>query len=217
MKHLISVRFLLCLSAAFILFAIGCYFFPRSIISHAVPYLTYPISVFHPDYVTRSSLDGENALLLDAITLETKTQGNTQQHFRRKVQIRHEIGSLFGMPLVFYPLLFSWPGISFRYRLKGALLLLLPMLLLISVDISLTLLLEIETRLVEPTPWDRIMLYLAQGLNGGGRQFLGLLLFAAAMAPRFLKKPVYIAGSSLERNSPCPCGSGKKYKNCCMK
>ncbi|MHC4445853.1 MAG: SEC-C metal-binding domain-containing protein [Planctomycetota bacterium] len=25
------------------------------------------------------------------------------------------------------------------------------------------------------------------------------------------------AGRSLGRNDPCPCGSGKKYKNCCMR
>jgi preprotein translocase subunit SecA len=24
-------------------------------------------------------------------------------------------------------------------------------------------------------------------------------------------------GASVSRNSPCPCGSGKKYKNCCMR
>jgi hypothetical protein len=217
MKHLISARFLLCLLAAFILFAIACYFFPRSIIGYAVPFLTYPISVFHPDYTTQTSLDGGNALVLDAIILETQRQGNTQQSSRRKVRIRHEIGSLFGIPIVFYPLIFSWPATPFRYRYKSALLVLPIMLLLIAVDISLTLLLEIEARLVEPTLWDRIMLYLAQGLNGGGRQFLGLLLFAAAIAPRYLKKPIYAAGRSLERNNPCPCGSGKKYKNCCMR
>jgi hypothetical protein len=29
-------------------------------------------------------------------------------------------------------------------------------------------------------------------------------------------KPIVRAGSKLNRNDPCPCGSGKKYKKCCM-
>lgn len=31
------------------------------------------------------------------------------------------------------------------------------------------------------------------------------------------KKPVKADGSKVGRNDPCPCGSGKKYKNCCGK
>jgi uncharacterized protein YecA (UPF0149 family) len=26
-----------------------------------------------------------------------------------------------------------------------------------------------------------------------------------------------IAGPKIGRNEPCPCGSGKKYKKCCLK
>jgi preprotein translocase subunit SecA len=29
------------------------------------------------------------------------------------------------------------------------------------------------------------------------------------------KKPV-VKGQKVGRNDPCPCGSGKKYKKCCM-
>jgi hypothetical protein len=29
-------------------------------------------------------------------------------------------------------------------------------------------------------------------------------------------KPIVRPGSKLNRNDPCPCGSGKKYKKCCM-
>ena len=31
------------------------------------------------------------------------------------------------------------------------------------------------------------------------------------------KTPIVNAGPKLGRNDPCPCGSGKKYKNCCGK
>ncbi|MEE4362508.1 MAG: preprotein translocase subunit SecA [Desulfotignum sp.] len=32
-----------------------------------------------------------------------------------------------------------------------------------------------------------------------------------------VKKPVKRAATKVKRNDPCPCGSGKKYKKCCMK
>ena len=28
-------------------------------------------------------------------------------------------------------------------------------------------------------------------------------------------KQIYRAGDKIPRNSPCPCGSGKKFKKCC--
>lgn len=31
------------------------------------------------------------------------------------------------------------------------------------------------------------------------------------------KNGSWIANKKLDRNVPCPCGSGKKYKNCCGK
>ncbi|MFN7843104.1 MAG: SEC-C metal-binding domain-containing protein [Pirellula sp.] len=30
-------------------------------------------------------------------------------------------------------------------------------------------------------------------------------------------QPIRNRGSRVGRNDPCPCGSGKKYKNCCMR
>jgi len=29
-------------------------------------------------------------------------------------------------------------------------------------------------------------------------------------------EPIRNRGERVGRNDPCPCGSGKKYKNCCM-
>ncbi|HAT83148.1 MAG TPA: SEC-C domain-containing protein, partial [Eubacterium sp.] len=33
----------------------------------------------------------------------------------------------------------------------------------------------------------------------------------------FNRSRIYHAPKKPGRNDPCPCGSGKKYKNCCMK
>jgi hypothetical protein len=59
----------------------------------------------------------------------------------------------------------------------------------------------------------------AEGRLGGGR-LLGA--YAAALKSGYLeaafgkKKPIIRPGSKLGRNDPCPCGSGRKYKKCCM-
>lgn len=58
-----------------------------------------------------------------------------------------------------------------------------------------------------------------QGRLGGGR-LLGA--YVRALRPSFTQaasgkpKPVTRPGSRIGRNDPCPCGSGKKYKKCCM-
>ena len=58
-----------------------------------------------------------------------------------------------------------------------------------------------------------------QGRLGGGRM---LGAYAWALKEAFEEaasgkpKPIVRPGSRLKRNDPCPCGSGKKYKKCCM-
>jgi len=60
----------------------------------------------------------------------------------------------------------------------------------------------------------------AQGRLAGGRT-LGLYL--RAMKERYAdaaggrSRPITNPGSAIGRNDPCPCGSGKKYKKCCMR
>lgn len=60
----------------------------------------------------------------------------------------------------------------------------------------------------------------AEGRLGGGRM---LAAYARALKPSFAQasggkpKPFANPGSKLGRNDPCPCGSGMKYKKCCMK
>ena len=62
----------------------------------------------------------------------------------------------------------------------------------------------------------QIRLFWNYFLNNGGRQFLSLLVVIVSVAPFHLSIP-YITKSSISRNDPCPCGSGKKYKDCCLK
>jgi hypothetical protein len=216
MKQLINFRFLFCLSGLFVLFSVGSYFFPRPLIGKAASFLTLPVTMIHPGFKTEAGLDGRNVMSLKihipeelGVLIRTATP-------TRDVELGFEVGSVFGIPLVFYPLLFSWPGLPIRYRFKAALLVLPALFVLIAIDVSLAFLVGIEMKFLPLTLKNKMVYYVAQGLNLGGRQFLGILLFAATLAPRLLKKPVYPDGQPLERNDPCPCGSGKKYKNCCM-
>jgi len=59
-----------------------------------------------------------------------------------------------------------------------------------------------------------------EGRLGGGRMlgaYVRALKDAYAEAASGKKKPITRPGSKIGRNDPCPCGSGKKYKNCCMR
>lgn len=59
-----------------------------------------------------------------------------------------------------------------------------------------------------------------EGRLGGGRA-MGVTL--KAMRERYAElaaakpKPIKNKASKLGRNDPCPCGSGKKYKKCCLR
>jgi len=59
----------------------------------------------------------------------------------------------------------------------------------------------------------------AQGRLGGGRvlgAYAWALKDAFDEAASGKPKPIVRPGSRLKRNDPCPCGSGKKYKKCCL-
>lgn len=58
-----------------------------------------------------------------------------------------------------------------------------------------------------------------QGRLGGGRvlgAYTAALMDAFEEAASGKPKPIVRPGSRLKRNDPCPCGSGKKYKKCCL-
>lgn len=59
-----------------------------------------------------------------------------------------------------------------------------------------------------------------QGRLGGGRAlgaYVRALRTSFADAASGKPRPITRPGSRIGRNDPCPCGSGKKYKKCCMK
>lgn len=41
-------------------------------------------------------------------------------------------------------------------------------------------------------------------------------LAAKAMTDAYIRRHPIVKDNNVRRNDPCPCGSGKKYKNCCL-
>jgi hypothetical protein len=58
-----------------------------------------------------------------------------------------------------------------------------------------------------------------QGRLGTGQtlgRYVGALKEAFVAADRFRPRTFTRPGGKIGRNDPCPCGSGKKFKKCCM-
>ena len=126
--------------------------------------------------------------------------------------------------IIYYSLLISWPSLSPGKKIKAFFLSFPFLLLFVSIDIPVTIVSSIELeckRRLQGIPMvatfsRSVLIFLSHFFNNGGRQFFAVMLFAFTVIPfRFRSsspKPL-----TLSRNDPCPCGSGKKYKNCCMK
>jgi len=53
------------------------------------------------------------------------------------------------------------------------------------------------------------------GASSGGAKLSDVVSEAAAATEAQAKAKPVRTGPKVGRNDPCPCGSGKKYKNCC--
>lgn len=189
-----------------------------------------------------SSLVAETYQGQEMISLETRL---TENIVLQDGTVLHTIGKPFTAktiainmylhPIIILSILAAWPGLLLRDRFK-VFLLVLPLLLLVEmVDIPLLL----ATRCVEvvqanlyenPNAGKGLGSYWAAFLHTGGRSALSILAIGLALGCFYLiryrqecsadeSEPARIETqrSKVGRNDPCPCGSGKKYKNCCGK
>ena len=53
--------------------------------------------------------------------------------------------------------------------------------------------------------------------SGGIRQAQDAAIAGSQQSPEKKREPVRNVGKKVGRNDPCPCGSGKKFKACCMR
>jgi hypothetical protein len=126
--------------------------------------------------------------------------------------------NLYIHPIIIFSILSAWPRISLKDRLK-LFAISLPLLLILEiVDMPLLVLSRIMARVHallagDGGPLPSIHSYWLSFLSNGGREFLSVCVALFSLGMFYLSK--VRVNSERERNAPCPCGSGRKYKNCC--
>lgn len=142
------------------------------------------------------------------------------------VRLKAQASTLCIAPIIVFSLILAWPGISLLNRLQSFLISLPLIILMHALDLPMIFIEKIEA--VHSTSawantarsvWSHI-------LNNGGRQFLALVAFFISIAPVYLhighpsqpatRLEIKSKTAVPRRNDPCPCGSGKKYKQCCL-
>jgi hypothetical protein len=127
--------------------------------------------------------------------------------------------------IIIFSMLAAWPGIAFRDRVK-LLAIGVPFLILVEMlDVPLLTVsrckVHAQMLVSQGSPAAAALHeFWLKFLNSGGREFLSIFAGLLAVAVFYLLKlrgaPQLSERKEPGRNDPCPCGSGKKYKRCCM-
>lgn len=126
--------------------------------------------------------------------------------------------NLYIHPIIVFTILSAWPGIILKERMK-LFAISLPILLIVEMlDMPLIALTRISAHAHHllsgtGTPPALTQSYWLSFLSNGGREFLSICAALLSLAGFYLLKLRGVAEP--DRNAPCPCGSGKKYKRCC--
>lgn len=225
-----GVRFIF----VFLLTASFCYVAGPLYVRSMLPLFAFEIELVHPEYEV-ISYGIEKIGKIDNIYYIIKIKrGITNELgfsvYGKEVKLNIVTSALYIQPLIIFPLLFSWPGFSIRERLRAVLISVPFLLATASIDIPPYFISRIEMSFPVGSLFEQIRIMLFNFFSNGGRQFLALLATLAVMGltrititspaisdpdrNNLIRTP---AISDPGRNAPCPCGSGKKYKRCCMK
>ncbi len=231
-------RLVLRLALAFLLVSGAMLVAGQWLIRPLLPLFKAELEWLTPLQVQRLDLCGADLQLTFALPVEhTDRRGRFQTNLTTDVHT--STTSVLIAPAIVLMLLLAWP-LAWRRRLL-ALALAFPLLVLVELsDLPLALLWgaveafagDVARVRIHGTPENIAMLDEFFGprsgltfwklfLSTGGRQFLALAIFMVALAPFYLRRPGSVArqleATPAGRNAPCPCGSGRKYKNCCGK
>jgi hypothetical protein len=143
----------------------------------------------------------------------------TDPRINRSMFFRWPPMNLYLHPIIIFTMLFAWPRITRRDRVKLFAMSVPLLLILEMIDMPLVALSRGEAYTqallaAEGVSPPLIHAYWLSFLSNGGREFLSVCTALLAIAMLYLLKTRDLPEP--ERNAPCPCGSGKKYKNCCM-
>jgi len=178
------------------------------------------IELLHPEYKVLS-YDITKINQLDYIQFlfqVNKTPDDPASSAKKgsKIRLKGQASTICIASIIVFSLILAWPGIGLKQRLKASLIS-LPMLFIhSSLDYPIIFITDIESVYSSNSiVLNHIREIWNHSLNNGGRQFLAVLIFLAAIMLTFPREKEAIP-ESVGRNSPCPCGSGKKYKHCCL-
>ena len=180
-----------------------------------LPSFTYEAKWIFPEYENEFSIDEEQRIFYN-VTFVGDFEDERGKHLAEvKVGVNIPASTLYIHPIIIFSLLLAWPNLHIKNRLKATVVA-LPLLFTVSlIDIPVTLIYLMEKRLVIDPVAKQIRDYWVYFLFNGGRQFLSILIFLVSIAPFHLTNSSVVK-TSVARNAPCPCGSGKKYKKCCL-
>ncbi len=222
--------FIIYLIPAYFMVSTFFYIFGQYYTKSFLPFLCIEIELIHPEFenleLSLANINGKNMILFN-LNID-KSLVDKQSKFQKGniIIVKGDIDDnmLHILPIIIFSLLIAWPGLSVKCKLKAAVIS-IPFIIAIEfIDIPFSIIYFIENNYKGIIGEDitvysipgRIRLFWNSFLINGGRQFLGLLVFIVSIAPFHLKN-FYSVQTGITRNDPCTCGSGKKYKNCCLK
>lgn len=214
------LKFGVCFIPVFLLVTLLYYVAGPIYVRILLPLFAFEIEMVHSEYEVISS-GIENLNNSDHIYYVIKIKRPIVNKlgipkYDKTVKLNIVASTLYIQPIIIFSLLFSWPGLSLREKLKAALIAVPFLIATASIDIPPFFVSRIEMSFPVGSLSEQIRIMLLNFFSNGGRQFLALLVALVIIGLiRIMRTSTAI--SDLDPNDLCPCGSGKKYKRCCMK
>ena len=218
-KRFVIVRFTFRLILACSLITIFFLYAGPYYVKAVLPLIKKQIQWFHPDYYLHTLTYEEQGIsreisvhisILRPFTDEFGKRGNW-----RDVNYSIHASTLYSHPIIMFTLLMAWPGLSMKRRLISTGICCILLFLAIVLDHPFHLISQAEKGLIIDSFLGKMREFWVFMLTNGGRQFISVLLVLLAICTEYLKMPEPLLTELINRNDPCICGSGKKYKRCC--
>lgn len=212
-------RFILRFFIAYILVLSGFYVAGHLYAKIFLPIFAYEIKFFKPEYEIRSfgieNINGVNEIYYIVKINKLIPNSLGVHRYGKEVKIETVASLLYIPPIIVLTFILAWPGLAIRERIKVTAISGFFLAVIASIDFPIQLICKIEMGFGLASTSGQIRIFVYHFLNNGGRQFLAVLGFFLSIGLISISK---YSKTKLDigRNDSCPCGSGKKYKNCCM-
>jgi hypothetical protein len=214
------VSFFLRLIPACLFIIILFYFISPFFINGHLKLFKNQLRMLHPEYEVLShdiiKINQLNYIQFLIKVNKDSTLPNSSLYKGAIVKVKGQASTLCIAPIIIFSLILAWPGLALRKRFKAILLAIPLMFIFSALDYPIMFIADIESAFSDAPLMNDIRLLWKHLLNNGGRQFLALMICLLSIFWVTRNPEQRIAVDKVGRNDPCPCGSGKKYKNCCL-